>query len=154
MDLALIYDPKLQEFDLALDGADLATDETFASCVLVSLLCDRLVEDYEVRPGQDRRGFWADAFNDNGHKTGSRLWLLNREKQLPSVVLRCKQWCEEALAWCIEDGLAKSITVSVFVPRMGWLVAMIKFELDAGSRTLRFEWDQATQVWRLAGEAF
>lgn len=154
MDLALIYDPKLQAYDIALDGADLLTEDTFASAVLVSLLCDRQVEAYEVKPGEDRRGWWADAYADNNHKTGSRLWLLEREKQLPSVVQRCKLYCEEALAWFIEDGLAEAITVTVFTPRMGWLAAMIKFQINGSARTLRVEFDESTQVWRLAGEAF
>lgn len=152
MDLALTYDPKLQAFDLALSGTDLAADDTLVSAVLVSLLCDRLAATYEVKPGEDRRGWWADAYADNQYQTGSRLWLLEREKQLPGVVLRCKQYCEEALQWFIEDGLARAITVTVFVPRSGWLAALIKFEINDGARTLRFEFDQARQLWRLAGE--
>jgi phage gp46-like protein len=154
MDLALTYDPKLQAFDLALDGTDLAGDDTLASAVLVSLLSDRLAETHEVAPGQDRLGWWADSYADNQHKTGSRLWLLDREKQLPSVVQRCKRYCDEALAWFITDGLASSIVVTVFTPRMGWLVAMIKFIINGQARNYRFEFDQSTQVWRLAGEAF
>lgn len=158
MDLALVYNPSLQAFDLGVKGADIASDETLASAVLVSLLADRLAEVHEVNPGQDRRGWWADTYAqnaaDNGHKTGSRLWLLDREKQLPSVVQRCKRYCEEALAWCIEDGLASSVLVTVFTPRMGWLVAIIKFVINGLDRNYRFEFDQSTQVWRLAGEAF
>lgn len=153
MDLALIYSPQLQAFDLAIDGADLASEDTLASAVLVSLLSDRLAAPYEVKPGEDRRGWWADAYAENNHQTGSRLWLLEREKQLPGVVQRCREYCEEALQWFIEDGLAKAVTVTVFVPNLGWLAAMIKFEINDGARTFRFEFDQARQVWRLAGEA-
>lgn len=155
MDLALIYNPQLQAFDLALSGTgtDLATDDTLASSLLVSLMSDRLAESYEVQQGEDRRGWWADAYASNEHKTGSRLWLLEREKQLPGVVLRCKQYCEEALQWLIDDGLARAITVTVFVPRMGWLVALIQFAINGQSRNFRFEFDDARQVWRLAGES-
>ncbi len=152
MDLALVYDPKLQAFDLALDGADLASDDTLASAVLASLLCDRVAESYEVKSGEDRRGWWADTYAANSHKTGSRLWLLDREKQLPSVVQRCKRYCEEALQWFIDDGLASAITVTVFTPRMGWLVAMIRFAVNNSTRNYRFEFDEARQVWRLVGE--
>lgn len=152
MDLALIYNSQLQSFDLALAGPDLASEDTLASAVLTSLLCDRLAESYEISAGQDRRGWWADVYAEANHKTGSRLWLLEREKQLPSVVKRCQQYCEEALQWLIEDGLASAITVTVFVPRSGWLVAMIKFEVSGQARNYRFEFDEARQVWRLAGE--
>ena len=153
MDLALIYNPQLQAFDFALSGTDLTTDDTLASAVLVSLMCDRLAEPYEVQPGEDRRGWWADVYASNDHKTGSRLWLLAREKQLPGVMQRCKQYCEEALQWFIDDGLATAITVTVFVPRMGWLVALIQFAINGQSRNYRFEFDQTRQVWRLAGES-
>jgi len=153
MDFALAYNPAIQAFDLAIDGADLAADDTLASSVLVSLLSDRQVEPYEVKEGEDRRGWWADVFAGTPHKTGSRLWLLERQKQLPSVALRCRQYCEEALQWFIDDGLATAIVVTVFTPRMGWLVALIKFEINNQSRQFRFEFDEARQVWRLAGEA-
>lgn len=152
MDLALTYNPQLQVFDLSLTGADLAGDDTLASAVLTSLLCDRLAETYEISAGQDRRGWWADIYAASNHKTGSRLWLLEREKQLPSVVKRCQQYCEEALQWLIDDGMASGITVTAFVPRAGWLVAMIKFVVNGQARTYRFEFDAARQVWRLAGE--
>lgn len=154
MDLALTFNPALQAFDLAQTGTDLAADDTLASAVLVSLLCDRLAETYEVDAGADRRGWWADAYVENDHLTGSRLWLLEREKHLASVVQRCKAYCEEALEWFIEDGLASAITVTVFAPRSGWLVALIKFEINGVARNFRFEFDEATQAWRLAGEGF
>jgi phage gp46-like protein len=152
MDLALTYNPTLQAFDLAIDGTDLAADDTLASTVLTSLLCDRLAETYEIPAGQDRRGWWADIFSEKNHQTGSRLWLLEREKQLPSVVKRCEQYCEEALQWLIDDSMASAITVTAFVPRTGWLVAMIKFVVNGQARIHRFEFNEARQVWRLAGE--
>lgn len=152
MDMALCYNPLIESFDLSLGSEGLATDDTLASAVLVALLCDRLAADYEVPRGADRRGWWADSLTDNPFKTGSRLWLLEREKQLPGAVLRCKQYCEEALQYFIDDGLARAITVTVFTPRPGWLVAMIKMELSTGSRNYRFEYDEANQRWRLAGE--
>ena len=152
MDLALIYNPQLQAFDLAVTGSDLASEDTLASAVLVSLLCDRLAASYEVKASEDRRGWWADTFADDSHLTGSRLWLLEREKQLPGVVKRCQQYCEEALQWMIEDGLASAITVTAFIPRTGWLAVMIKFRVNDQARSFRFEFDQARQIWRLAGE--
>jgi phage gp46-like protein len=153
MDLALNYNSALQAFDLAIDGTDLAAEDTLASATLVSLLCDRLAETYEVNPGENRRGWWADAYAENNHKTGSRLWLLERQKQLQSTVIRCQQYCEEALQWFIDDGLAKAIVVTVFVPRSGWLAAIIKFQINGQERSYRFEFDQDRQLWRLAGEA-
>lgn len=152
MDLAITFNRELQVFDLALDGSDLATEDTLASTVLASLLCDRLVEDYEVPPGEDRRGWWADAYADIPHKTGSRLWLLVRNKQLPSIVKRCEQYCQEALAWMVTDKLCAAVTVTAFAVPGSALVAMIKLDLPSGSRNFRFEFDELQQLWRLAGE--
>lgn len=153
MDLALSYNPNLQAFDLSLQSADMAAEDTLASVVMVSLLTDRLARPYEVPQGQDPRGWWADSFNaDRTHLTGSRLWLLAREKQVPGTLLRCKQYCEEALEWLILDGLVSAIGVTVFALRAGWLVAMIRLSVNNNFRNYRFEFDAARQVWRLVGE--
>lgn len=155
MDLALLYNPTSQSFDLALVGADLARDDTLATAVLTSLLCDRLAQAHEVGAGADRRGWWADAFDTStsAYLFGSRLWLLEREKQTSATMQRCKAYVQEALQWIIDDGLATSITVAVFAPRMGWLVAQVEMAVAGQVRRYRFEWDDAAQVWRLAGEA-
>lgn len=154
MDLALTFNPTLQAFDLSLAGADLAAESTLASTVLASLLSDRLAAAHEVASGQDRRGWWADAYARPAHQTGSRLWLLEREKQLPSVLVRCQQYCEEALAWLVADGLCTRVAATVFAPRAGWLVALIALTINGAARQFRFEFNQATQVWQLAGEGF
>jgi phage gp46-like protein len=152
MDLALTYDPTTQVFDLSQEGSDLATDDTLASAVLMSLFCDRLAEDYEVGSGEDRRGWWADTFADVPHKTGSRLWLLERNKQLPSIVQRAKLYCEEALAWLVEDKLCTAVVVTAFAAAPGYLSAIVKLELNGQSRSLRIEFDQTRQLWALSGE--
>ena len=151
MDLALTYNPTLQAFDLALDGTDLATEQTLASAVLASLFCDRLAQAYEVASGEDRRGWWADAYAAIPHLTGSRLWLLERNKRLPGIVKRCEQYCQEALAWLVTDGLCTTVVVTAF-GMQGFLAAIVKLELASSSRKFRFEFDEATQVWRFAGE--
>ena len=56
------------------------------------------------------------------------------------------------MQWFIDDELAKSIIVTVFAPRPGMLAALIKFEINEGVRNYRFEFNDVTQVWRLAGE--
>ena len=153
MDLTLTYNPALQGFDLALNGADFLAEDTLASAVLVALLSDRLAASYEVPVGYDRRGWWADSLDEGNYLTGSRLWLLAREKQLPGVLVRCKQYCEEALQYLVDDGIVTSVLVTVFNARPGWLVALIKLAVNTGSRIYRFEFDEERQLWRLAGEA-
>ena len=155
MDLALRHNDAIGGLDISLAGADLRGEDTLATAVMMSLLCDRLAQPSEVPAGTDRRGWWADAYADEpGDLTGSRLWLLEREKQLPETVQRARRYVQEALQWMVQDGLAKSVDVSAFVPRMGWLVVDAVLGLDGGSRRFRFAWDDAAQLWRLQGEGF
>lgn len=155
MDFALSFDSESGLLDMSLAGADFAGDDTLRTAVFLSLCTDRLAQPYEVPEGEHRRGWWADAYAQVlGDLFGCRWWLLAREKQLQSTVQRAKGYAQEALDWLIEDGLAKSVTVTPFIPRMGWLVLYITLQLNNGTRRYRFEWNGSTQQWRLADESF
>jgi len=166
MDLALAFDSENLQSDLLLDGGDLATDGGLASAVIVSLFSDaralpgdRLPDEArapwdQVTPPQvfaDRRGFWGDvippqsaaAVQATGKRrsTGSRLWLLRREKLTSETLLRAETYAREALAWLLEDGIARRIDVSAAAERTSWLVLTIEIWRPDG---LRFE-----KVWNL-----
>jgi len=112
-DLALRWDNGIFGADLALHGASLATDEGLKTAVIVSLFTDARARDDDHLPAPgDRRGWWGDALPAiAGDRIGSRLWLLNREKRLASVVGRARDYAREALAWLIADGIAKTVEV-------------------------------------------
>lgn len=154
MDLALTYDKTLDAFDISVDAlkADLLADESLTSAVVLSLMTDRTALASDVESGADRRGWWADAYAANGDQFGSRLWLLAREKQTPQTISRARAYVIEALKWLLDDGVATAVDVAVFAPRVGWLVAQVELRLATGSRRFRFEWNDAAQQWRLAGE--
>lgn len=155
MDLALTYNPEIGMLDIAIDGADLLAEDTLASAVMLSLLCDRTAQAHEVDAGGDRRGWWADAYADiEGDAFGSRLWLLGRSKQLPAAVQQARAFIAEALQWLVTDGLVKAVEVTAFIPRTGWLYVDVMLTLQAGSRRFRFEWNDERQIWRLAAERF
>ena len=93
-------------------GPGLAEDNGLETAVILSLFTDRQADPDDVLPDNstDRRGWWADAYPSvDGDLIGSRLWLLSREKQLPEVLSRAKEYAEEALSWMIEDGVADSV---------------------------------------------
>lgn len=161
MDFALQYSPALAGLDLSIDAAtaDFAREDTLATAVMLSLLCDRLAQAHEVPAAADRRGWWADAYSQSNpidriapESFGSRLWLLMREKQVPKTRERLQDYVKEALAWMIEDGLVKSVEAAVFVPRAGWYVADVVLQLVTSTRRFRFEWNGDMQLWQLAGE--
>lgn len=88
------------------DG-DLLGDEGLTTAVTVSLFTDRVARPDDplpaAMPGReaDRRGWWGDLLELDGrvNPIGSRLWLLNREKELQEVVNRAREYAEESLAW-------------------------------------------------------
>jgi phage gp46-like protein len=109
--------------DFALEKADLATDDTLETAVLVSLFTDRRAPaEYELPAGEtDRRGWWGDAYADPaGDEIGSLLWLLGWRKQIEETRLLAEQWATEALQWLIDDGVATAVEVVATFPR--WLM--------------------------------
>lgn len=125
MDIAIGTD-----FALSLTGPDLAADEGLRTAVLVSLFTDRRAEaDDELPDGStDRRGSWDDP------ERGSRLWLLGREKQTQRTLERAREYAEEALAWLVEDGIARAVTVSAEWVRTGVLGLRVVIERAAGGQ--------------------
>ena len=113
-DLALFWSDQLLSADVAIAGADLATDEGLRTAVIVSLFTDARAHDDDALPdGADRRGWWGDAVADvAGDRTGSRLWLFRRAKNLRTVIEDFRQAVAEALAWLVEDGIARSVEVT------------------------------------------
>lgn len=97
--------------DVTVDRGDLQLDAGLQTAVVVSLFCDARADDTDVLPdGQtDKRGFWGDL---PGARVGSKLWLLNREKMLPSVAERARKYAAEALQWMIDDGIALRVDVT------------------------------------------
>ncbi len=124
-DIALVFDPETRTGDLALgpDG-DLLIDETPLTPMLISLGSDRRAHlDDDLPTGVDalnasssfvtRRGWAGDALDPFGRRIGSRLWLLDREKQDELTRLFVEDIAREALRWVgTETGTAAGIAVS------------------------------------------
>lgn len=134
MDIAIAF--KNMSGDIRVEGGDLASDGTLRTAVVLSLFLDaRAKDDDEIPDGSaDRRGWWADAYGRLPDSFGSRLWLLSREKQLPSVLARAKEYAEEALAWLVTDGAARSVLVTPEITRQGVLGLLVEIERPDGSR--------------------
>jgi phage gp46-like protein len=153
-DIALKITPA-GTMDLALAGMDLARDDGLESAVLVSLFTDRRARAEQLRPEDDKsdlRGWWGD-FNPavEGDRTGSLLWLLAREKQTAETLARAKQYCEQALAWMVEDRVASRVNVAVSYPTRGWMgIAVEIVRPDARRVQYRFDYEWAAQAAKRA----
>lgn len=115
-DLALIWDAPAGTADLAVTDGALATDAGLRTAVIISIFTDRRARPDDVLPADDgdRRGWWGDVeprvAND---QIGSRLWLLAREKATTQTLNRARDYAAEALAWLIDDGVAKAVDIEV-----------------------------------------
>lgn len=119
-DIRTVFISMEQGTDYALEGLMLKDDGGLDTAVIISLFTDRRASDDDVLPSSsdDKRGSWMDSFPDvDGDKIGSRLWLLDRAKLTQDTADKVKYYCEEALAWLVQDGIAKAVNVVTEVVR-------------------------------------
>ncbi|MCP1616563.1 phage gp46-like protein [Pseudomonas sp. SLBN-26] len=140
-DIALVWNGT--EADLAIEGGDLVLEEGLQTAAVISLFSDRRARLDDVLPADDgdRRGWVGDAWpRVEGDQIGSRLWLLNREKDIPETLRRAREYARESLAWLIEDGIGASLDVQASVPMRG----VLRLELTVNRRdgsTLNHQFD-------------
>lgn len=96
------------------ESSSLTQDDALARAVIISLFTWRRANPEDLTDGQ-KMGYWGDTaeplvLND---RIGSRLWLLAREKILPSTINRAREYATEALQWLIDDGVASRVEVDV-----------------------------------------
>lgn len=123
LDLAIAWDPVRRRCDFRYDGG-LALDTTPLTPVLLSLGSDRRAEPDDTLPDtvtegsiaaglNPRRGWAGDAFDEDGNRAGSRLWLLEREKQTDDVLARVQDYAQQSLAWLAErEGVDIAVVAS------------------------------------------
>ena len=130
-DILLAWQNRLGVGDITVVGADLGIDPTgLETAVLMSLFTDRRVEDDDLPPGEfDRRGWWGDALSETGDEIGSHLWLLSREKQIPSVLVRAEGYAQESLAWMVNDGVVRETEVMAEWVEDGFLGIRVQLRL-------------------------
>ncbi|MDD2109303.1 phage GP46 family protein [Pseudomonas asiatica] len=137
--------------ELVLSGFDLARDDGLETALIISLFTDRRASNEQLPaelPQEDLRGYWGDISNASpSDQTGSLLWLLAREKQGPHVLSRAQQYCREALAWMIDDLVAKRVEVAAEFIGQGWMLILIDIYRPAGSPVrYRFNYEWAAQA--------
>lgn len=142
--------------DILVDGLDLARDDGLETSVIISLFTDRRAASQEQIPPElpqdDFRGYWGDVRPAvEGDQTGSLLWLLAREKQLPGTLSRAKQYCEEALKWMLDDKVATRVTVATSYISMGWMLIEIDIYRPNGDPVAyRYNYEWAAQAAKRA----
>lgn len=138
-DIAIIW--KNGQGDIVQNGIDLLVDDSIETAVIISLFTDRRAEAGDSIPDgtSNRRGYWGDTYRSR--PIGSRLWLLSREKQMASVLVRAEAYASEALTWLIDDALASAVHITASNPADGWLALTINIHLSDGSPLPPFEFN-------------
>ncbi|MBU1229562.1 MAG: phage GP46 family protein [Proteobacteria bacterium] len=142
--------------DLQLAGGDLMADDSLLTAVVISLFTNRLAEPGDELPAgeTDRQGWWADAtlpgLKAGKDRIGSRLWLLKREKQLPSVLARAREYAEEALAWLVTEGHVLAVSVAASNPARGVLLLEVRLTLRKGEQSWKLKYDAENETYQLA----
>lgn len=131
-DRLIVFDGARMSGGLAVADGRILTTDGFATAVAVSLFSDRRAGNDDVLPGgTDRRGWWADIHLDE--PLGSHLWLLHREKQMASVLVKARDYAEAALGWLVRKRYAREVTVTASVVRDGWLGLHVEIRRGDGS---------------------
>lgn len=136
---------------LLVSGFDLERDDGLETAVIISLFSDRRANPEQIPdelPQDDLRGYWGDVSNATpSDQTGSLLWLLAREKQFSQVLGRAQQYCQEALAWMVEDRIATRIEVVAKFVAQGWMLITIDIFRPTGSPVrYQFNYEWAAQA--------
>ena len=122
-------------WDLSFDGNDLELTDDLETAVLISLMTVARAKKSDALPdGSDRlRGWWGDAHQEiSGDKTGSRLWILSREKLTDAALPRLRQILQEALAWLTVDGVASAVVVECAIYSLEVVAVRITIEKPRG----------------------
>lgn len=114
-----------------------ASDE-LARSVMISLFSWARAHDDDDVEGRRRYGFWGDTYGDPGERTGSRLWLLRRQKITSTTVERLRTYADEALRWLVDDGVADDVTVTAERAGIDRVDLSVTISRNGDSRTLRF----------------
>lgn len=148
VDIALV----MGEFggDIVVDGFDIARDDGLETSVIISLFSDARASPELIPaelPKDDLRGYWGDIENEVGDSTGSLLWLLKREKQVPNTLTRAKQYCRDALKWMIDDKVSSRIEVAAQYIATGWMQITIDIYRPNGEAVrYRYNYEWAAQA--------
>ena len=97
------------------DGEHLQLDQSWHTAVTISLLTDaRASKEDDPQSPTLLGGFWGDSYPQvPGRPGGSKLWLLRGRKATAETLGLAKTYCEQALAWLVEDGAAEEVLVTI-----------------------------------------
>jgi len=138
-DFSIVQSETDLSYDIDFQGIDFVIDEGLETSMIVSLFTDRRVEQEELPATETgKRGFWGDTLEDT--ETGSKLWLLDREKQTNNNLRRARDFTSQALQIYLDENVAREINVDTSYPRISFLRIDVEFIKPTGEEVFfRFD---------------
>ena len=133
-------------YDIAFDFAgDIATEDSFDTALVVSLLTDRRADPSEVPEPQRRRGWIGDE--DADVPMGSKIWLFEQSRRTRTNLNRLEDAARRALTWLVDRGYATRISGVTATPvDRGGISLRVTVERPGGEVETRF-----FQLWNCTG---
>ena len=131
--------------ELQVDGqrVNLSTFEAnqLAKNVLNSLFSWRRADPSDAVQAEDSEGWWGDTYADvPGDEFGSRLWELLRQKVTAQTLRQAEEYAREALQYLIDDGVARSVSVSAESTEPGRVdLLVVLYKPDQSQIAIRFQ---------------
>jgi phage gp46-like protein len=114
--LRLVLDPANGEGNLSQESdGSLVDDDGLETVVTVSLFTDAQASEDLLPEGEDRRGYWADKFDDEDSvlSIGSLIWTVTEYETLTAASLgKIQQYAQDALAWMVDERAADRVECS------------------------------------------
>lgn len=137
MDVALFFNGETFTGDVLVVAGALGTDDSLETAVFLSIFSDRRADaGDDLPPGETwRRGYALEGVGGvAGDRFGSKFWLRRRLKQTEETRLLIEQDARDALAWLIEDQVAKEVQVEASWVRMEALGLVVRVARPDGRK--------------------
>ncbi len=97
----------IYDLTIGFDG-DIATEDSFDTALVVSLLSDRRANESEVPESHRRRG-WIGNEVTPGFEIGSKVWLFEQARLNRTTMNGIADAARDALQWFIDDDLVVAV---------------------------------------------
>jgi phage gp46-like protein len=139
MDISTVWVSSSASADWQLAGSVLASGNDLDTALIISIFSDRIAGPDDVIPdGTTNPRGWC---LDDSVPLGSRLWLLQRAKQIPETARRARDYIVEAIQWMVDDGVVAKFDTNVQWIGVGRLGAqIIAYMRDGSTMTKKYAW--------------
>lgn len=101
-------------YDIQIEKSDFASAYGFETAIPTSYFTDARASAAQVEEAERRRGWVGNIlYLDDGRQLGGLLWILDQARLTADTINFAKSFAQGALQWVIDDGLARSIQISI-----------------------------------------